>query len=66
MDTSVKQGSEGRWSAAKPAEPVAWTHFHQGGRVFYTTLGHWGDFEIPAFQKLLANAIAWALAREKG
>ena len=30
-------------------------------RVFNTTLGHWDDFEEPAFRKLLVNAFFWAL-----
>jgi len=42
-------------------EPVAWTHTAPGGgRVFYTSLGHPADFEIPAFRTLLRNAIHWA------
>jgi nicotinamidase-related amidase len=51
----------GRWSNEDPDEPVAWTNTYQGGRVFYTTLGHPGDFQVPAFQRLLTNAIRWAL-----
>ena len=45
-----------------PEEPVAWTNTRDGSRVFYTTLGHWDDFEIDAFNRLLENAIRWALA----
>lgn len=44
-------------------EPVAWTHVHKGARVFYTSLGHEDDFKNPAFRRLLANAIHWALNR---
>jgi hypothetical protein len=55
---------EGRWAAGQPAEPVAWTNTYQGGRVFYTTLGHPGDFRIPAFTRLLVNAIHWALGTD--
>ena len=46
-----------------PAEPVAWTHSYKGGRVFYTSLGHPEDFEIPAFRRLLRNGILWTLKR---
>jgi len=53
----------GRWSDADPEEPVAWTHHYEGGRVFYTTLGHPGDFDRAAFRQLLANAIRWALGK---
>ena len=42
-------------------EPVAWTNLTAlGGRVFYTSLGHAGDFAQPAFTRLLRNAITWA------
>jgi len=56
----------GRWAEDKPAEPVAWTHTYNGGRVFYTSLGHPADFKVPAFPRLLRNAIHWALDRPDG
>jgi type 1 glutamine amidotransferase len=44
-----------------PEEPVAWTFLRaDGGRTFYTPLGHPDDFEQPAFQRLLLNGIRWA------
>ncbi|MDB5297666.1 MAG: Trehalose utilization [Phycisphaerales bacterium] len=49
--------------ADKPAEPVAWTNVHRGGRVFYTSLGHPGDFANPSFRTLLRNAVLWAADR---
>jgi nicotinamidase-related amidase/type 1 glutamine amidotransferase len=46
-----------------PGEPVAWTFTRpDGGRSFYTSLGHSKDFETPAFVRLLQNAIRWAAA----
>jgi hypothetical protein len=51
----------GRWSKADPDEPVAWTNTYRGGRVFYTTLGHPGDFKMEPFNQLLLGAIRWAL-----
>ncbi|QDS93096.1 Trehalose utilization [Roseimaritima multifibrata] len=46
----------------KPAEPVAWTFTRaDGGRSFYTSLGHKTDFQQPAFQRLLKNGIDWAV-----
>jgi len=52
----------GRVEDRKPHEPVAWTNRHIGsGRVFYTSLGHPDDFKMPAFRRLLINAIFWAL-----
>jgi type 1 glutamine amidotransferase len=47
----------------QPAEPIAWTHTFHDGRVFYTSLGHVGDFENPEFNKLLVNAIFWGLGK---
>lgn len=41
-------------------EPVAWTRLHNGGRVFYTSLGHQGDFREDDFLRLLANGVFWA------
>lgn len=45
----------------KPAEPVAWTFQRkEGGKSFYTSLGHPGDFKQPEYVRLLANGIYWA------
>ncbi len=44
-----------------PVEPVAWTFQRKdGGKSFYTSLGHPGDFKQPEFVRLLANGIYWA------
>jgi nicotinamidase-related amidase len=51
----------GRWSDQDPEEPVAWTNSKDGSRVFYTCLGHPDDFAIPAFRRLLLNAVQWAV-----
>jgi type 1 glutamine amidotransferase len=47
-----------------PAEPVAWVNLVGSARVFYTSLGHPGDFDIPAFRRLLRNAVFWAMNRQ--
>jgi len=40
-----------------PAEPIAWLNRRaDGGTTFYTSFGHVGDFEQPAFRQLLRNA----------
>ncbi|MEM8666373.1 MAG: ThuA domain-containing protein [Planctomycetota bacterium] len=45
------------------AEPVAWTFIRKdGGKSFYTSLGHTEDFGGPVLPKLLKNAIQWSLA----
>lgn len=41
--------------------PVAWTTANNGGRVFFTTLGHPEDFGVPSFRSLLINGIRWAI-----
>ena len=41
----------------KSPEPVAWLNQRRdGGTTFYTSLGHTGDFEQPAFRQVLLNA----------
>ncbi len=47
--------------AGSPPEPVAWTFVRSdGGRSFYTSLGHPQDFEHPEFEALLSAGIHWA------
>ena len=45
------------------SEPVTWTRTYHGGRVVYSSLGHWDDFKEPPFRTLLRNAIYWAMDR---
>ena len=45
------------------SHPVAWTNSYKKARVFYTSLGHPDDFQVPAFNRILVNAIQWALGR---
>jgi type 1 glutamine amidotransferase len=40
-------------------EPVSWVRKYGDARVFYTSLGDPRDFEIPAFNRMLFNAIDW-------
>ena len=45
----------------KEPEPIAWTNIRtDGGRTFYTSLGHIDDFKQPGFRRLLTNAVYWA------
>ena len=49
-----------------PAEPVAWTYQRpDGGRSFYTSLGHPKDFANQHFQQLLLNGIHWAVGLDQ-
>ena len=46
----------------KPAEPVAWTYRRaDGGKSFYTSLGHVDDFAGDELPQLLVKAIQWGL-----
>lgn len=44
-------------------EPIAWTRIHNGGRVFYTSLGHPSDFTVEGFRQMLARALLWSTNR---
>ncbi len=45
-----------------PPEPIAWTFTRaDGGKSFYTSLGHIDDFSGPVLPQLLINAIDWTL-----
>jgi len=44
--------------------PIAWCHEYDGGRAFYTGLGHTSEsFSDPLFMGQLAGAVSWVLAR---
>jgi len=50
----------------KPPEPVVWVYTRaDGGKTFYTSLGHIDDFGQPAFRQLLVNAVRWAVKQER-
>lgn len=71
QNTPLKEGTTvlltGRAEGIEQPEPVAWTYLTpEGGRVFYTSLGHPRDFEISAFRSLLRNGIFWAVGLEPG
>jgi|GEM_PF-3532474 len=51
-------------STPEATEPIAWVREHNGGRVFYTSLGHPQDFRDENFQRMLVNALFWAARRE--
>ncbi len=42
--------------------PVAWAWKNEwGGKVFYTSFGHPGDFAEASFNRMLINAICWSV-----
>ena len=47
----------------KPSEPIAWTFERaDGGRSFYTSLGHEKEFEQECFVRMLENGVQWGLS----
>ena len=48
----------------QPTEALAWTRNYKGGRIFYTSLGAQDTFKLPAFRRMLANALFWTSGRE--
>ena len=59
LDESSYEPGEGAMGAD---HPLAWCHDFEGGRAFYTALGHTKEgYEESAFALHLAGGIAWAL-----
>jgi putative membrane-bound dehydrogenase-like protein len=57
----------GKCEGIEQHEPVAWTFQRaDGGKTFYTSLGHPDNFDSPVFQRLLLNGIKWAAGVESG
>jgi putative membrane-bound dehydrogenase-like protein len=50
-------------AAGEHTDPVAWTRVHNGGRVFYTSLGDQADFKNDAFVRMIVNALFWVAKR---
>ena len=48
----------------KAKHAVTWTRVHNGGRMFYSSLGVPSDFEDDQFRKMLVNAIFWTTKRD--
>ena len=54
---------ESSYSGEKMGEdhPIAWYHYYEGGRVFYTGLGHTNEiYDNRDFRKHIRGAINWA------
>ena len=46
----------------KDAEAVLLTNtYKRGSRIVYTSLGHWDDFKLSAFQRILINSVFWTM-----
>jgi len=68
MGKAIDSNKEGQLDQYPLVQPVAWTKHYESdtgkARVFFTTLGHPGDFEKESMRKLLINGIYWALSME--
>lgn len=62
--TAVNSERTQKLAQFPPVQPVAWTREHNGARVFFTTLGHPGDFAEASMRRLTINGILWALGRD--
>ena len=45
-------------------QAAAWVREYKGGRVFYTELGGWQDFENDTFRHMIAQALYWTARRD--
>lgn len=56
----------GKAEGIEQQEPVAWVNTRSdGGKTFYTSLGHPDNFAQPAFRRLLSNGVYWAAGIER-
>jgi nicotinamidase-related amidase/type 1 glutamine amidotransferase len=53
-----------RGSVPDEDEPLTWVREGLPGRVLYSALGHPDDFEVPQFERLLVNAVFWAMDKD--
>jgi len=48
----------------KPSEPILWMNENQYGKTIYTSLGHWDDWKIESFRKVMFNAVDYLLKQK--
>ena len=41
----------------QPVEPVLWINNRSNGKVMYTSMGHWLDWDIPQFRQIMFNSV---------
>jgi trehalose utilization protein len=51
----------GKIQGKDPEAVVLTNTYKRGSRILYTSLGHWDDFKIPAFRRILINSVFWTL-----
>ena len=45
----------------QPVQPLLWINNREKGKVIYTSLGHWDDWQIESFRKIMFNSIDFLL-----
>jgi len=48
----------------KPDEPVLWINNRRNGKAIYTSMGHWEDWNMEQFRKIMFNAVDFLLQKE--
>jgi type 1 glutamine amidotransferase len=67
LDESTYTGGTMTETGGASGHPVIWCHEVDGGRSFYTALGHTLDsYTEPAFKSHLLGAIRWAMGEDGG
>ncbi|HEX5130346.1 MAG TPA: ThuA domain-containing protein, partial [Usitatibacter sp.] len=62
---SLDETSYDAGTTAMGDHPIAWYHGHDGGRAFYTALGHTSEsYREPEFLEHITGAIEWAAGQE--
>lgn len=59
VDESSYQGGE-----MGDDHPISWTHEYDGGRAFYTGLGHFFQKDHPFLTELITGGVEWAAGKE--
>jgi len=45
----------------QPVQPLLWINNREKGKIIYTSLGHWDDWEIESFRNIMFNGIEFLL-----
>ncbi len=49
----------------QPVQPLLWINNREKGKVIYTSLGHWDDWQIDSFRNIMLNSVDFLLAGSK-
>ena len=48
----------------RPAEPVMWINNQEKRKVFYTSMGHWEDWNNEVFHQIMLNVVDYLLGKQ--